>query len=262
MYDFVYVAGDSYASGCDLGEELYIDKKFTFSEWKPEQETSVRKRLAWLENGNADANNKTLLNLEHERSFGGQLARLLDADYKIGAVSGAGFTKIGITSFLDLPQIAQQHKKVLCLLTLTSAERFWFPGETGMRVRSDTIVMAGYNGRRDKLSQKVIKRLMMNSTHIDWQMQLAATFMGIIKFCETLNIDVKIVGTPILNRKDISTYADNGFTAIVDAIQPYYVGSLGGDDIEKMKPERIWTSGGHLPIDYHIKLAQEIKDQL
>ena len=109
-----------------------------------------------------------------------------------------------------------------------------------MRVRSDTIVMAGYNGRRDKLSQKVIKRLMMNSTHIDWQMQLAATFMGIIKFCETLNIDVKIVGTPILNRKDISTYADNGFTAIVDAIQPYYVGSLGGDDIEKMKPDFVY----------------------
>ena len=262
MYDFVYVAGDSYAAGTDLAEEYYIDNLFTFPEWKPLQEQSVKKRMQWLSNGDAEENFKRLLKEENDRTFGAHLARSINAPYKIGAVSGAGFTKIGITTFTDLPQLVKTHKKVLVLLTLTSAERLWFPGETGVRVQSDTIVMAGYNSRRDKLSQNVIKRYVMNSTHIDWQMQLASTFLGIVKLCETLDVDVKIVGTPLLNRKDMQEYAQNGFGEVVDAFRPYYVGTLGGDDIEKMKSSRIWTSGGHLPEEYHKLLAQEIEEAL
>ena len=262
MYDLIYGCGDSYASGQDLVEELYFPEKprYSFDEWKQVQRKNVDRAMLWSKK-NPDVDIKKL---EKEKCYINKLGKITGVPTINNAVSGYGFQKISITTFNDLEELKQTHKKILCIISFTGAMRLWFPGDTTHKTKSDTIVLGGFNDFKDKLSMKVIKRYVSNSNYMDWAIQMAASYLGIIKYCEYNDIDLGFVGTPLMNNSHFQEFVDKGHGGMVSPFIDYYVSTLGGNKIGKVlqdKTQKIFTAGGHLPEEYHDQTALELKEK-
>ena len=262
MYDIIYGNGDSYASGQDLVEHLYFPEKklYSFDEWKPVQRKNVDRAMKWSrENPKIDVKS-----LEKQECYISKLGKLTNTPVLNNAVSGAGFQKITMTALDDLLELKEKHNKILCVISFTSAQRLWFPGETGHTNKSDTIVLGGFTDFKDKLSHKVMKRFVMNTSYMDWALQMAASYLGIIKFCEYFDIDVTFIGTPLMNKHHFQEFINNGHGSLVEPFIDYYGGTLGGDtiwDAVRDHTKKVFSAGGHLPVEHHDQIAVELKEK-
>lgn len=262
MYDLIYGCGDSYASGQDLVEELYFPEKprFNFLQWKEHQRKNVDRAYAWSQKNPQIK----IRELEKEKCYIAKLGKMTGVPTINNAVSGYGFQKISMVTLNDLEELKQNYKKILCIISFTGAMRLWFPGDSNHKTNSDTIVLGGFNDFKDKLSMKVIKRYVTYSKYTDWAIQMACSYLGIIKYCELYNIDIGFVGTPLMNKNHLEDFIQNGQKGIVTPFIEYYISTLGGSNINKIikdPKQKIFTAGGHLPEEYHDQTALDIKER-
>lgn len=267
MYDLIYCNGDSFAAGMDLAEDTYFPdlEGYAWHEWKEHQDANVDAMLR-MHKTKGPTWWPEVEKLQRERAFAHQLSMLTGIPSKNKARSGAGFTKITMTTFENINRYLQKEPnlKIAAFIFFTNPQRLWWPRSTaaGRTDKADTLVLGGYLRFKEKIEQKVVKHYIRNATYEQWAIQLGLTYLGLYTMLKQLGVDVYFVGTPLLDHSHFDEYRDEGFGRAVEIFKENYIGTLGGHDIQNRKKDKIFTTGGHLRPEEHYNLAVDVKNKL
>jgi len=260
MYDLIYANGDSFTSGRDLVDKLYLGPNYplqTFSGWIDNIKKVEKSTVKFLEKKNTTLNDY-ISPLELELSYPAQLGKITNTKVINSAISGNGITNICLNAYKDFINLGFQDKKVLALIGLTNAGRLWFPNPKNP---NNTLILNRTGGFKTKEEKIISDWFVLNANWTDLHMIMANQLIGLIKLADTLNIDLYFVGNPLLNDKHFNE-AGKEYESMTNLIRDKMIDTLGGKDICDHFDKPRFSSTGHMPIKDHIELAERLKEKL